>query len=113
MAPKTSTPGDNTLLVLSLLASGDKYGYEMISALDERSDHTVPLQEGTLYPILHTLELQRAVTSYQGDSAAGRPRKYYHITKKGLTLLTEKRAAWETYSRAVNAVLACPGTAPA
>ena len=113
MSPKASAPGDNTLLVLSLLSSGDKYGYEMIALRDARSDHTFTLQEGTLYPILHALELQRAVGSYQGDSAAGRPRKYYHITKKGLTLLSEKKQAWQTYSRAVNAVLAETGPAPA
>ena len=49
-ADKNLLSGSTTLLVLSLLAAGDKYGYEMIAELDARSDHTFTLKEGTLYP---------------------------------------------------------------
>ena len=58
-ADKNLLSGSTTLLVLSLLSSGDKYGYEMIAELEARSDHTFTLKEGTLYPILHTLEKER------------------------------------------------------
>ena len=44
------------LLVLSLLASEDMYGYQMIVELARRSDHTFEMKEGTLYPVLHGLE---------------------------------------------------------
>ena len=60
-ADKNLLSGSTTLLVLSLLSSGDKYGYEMIAELEARSDHTFTLKEGTLYPILHTLEKDGAV----------------------------------------------------
>ena len=40
-ADKNLLSGSTTLLVLSLLSTGDKYGYEMIAELDERSDHTI------------------------------------------------------------------------
>ncbi len=46
---RTCLSGSTTLLVLSLLSSGDKYGYEMIAELEARSDHTFTLKEGTLY----------------------------------------------------------------
>ncbi len=64
-ADKNLLSGSTTLLVLSLLSSGDKYGYEMIAELEARSDHTFTLKEGTLYPILHTLEKDGAVKSYE------------------------------------------------
>ena len=110
-ADKNLLSGSTTLLVLSLLSTGDKYGYEMIAELDARSDHTFTLKEGTLYPILHGLEKEGAVDSYEKAAPSGRTRKYYHITKRGLRLLDEKKKEWTTFSQAVNAVLA--GCAPA
>ena len=49
------------LLVLSLLAGEDMYGYQMIVELARRSDHTFEMKEGTLYPVLHGLERQGMV----------------------------------------------------
>ena len=43
--------GSSTLLVLSLLESGDMYGYQMIEELARRSNDTFQMKEGTLYPI--------------------------------------------------------------
>lgn len=48
--------GSTTLLVLSLLENENMYGYEMIKRLTEKSKNVFELQEGTLYPILHSLE---------------------------------------------------------
>ena len=108
---KSLLSGSTTLLVLSLLESQDRYGYEMIAELERRSDNTFTLKEGTLYPILHTLEKDGAVKSYEKEAPTGRKRKYYHITHRGLRLLDEKKEEWVEFSRTVNAILA--GTAPA
>lgn len=82
MAKKTNL--DHTeLLVLSLLAQEDMYGYQMIAELARQSDHTFEMKEGTLYPVLHTLEHGGAVSSYRAAATAGKERKYYHLTKKG------------------------------
>ena len=110
-ADKNLLSGSTTLLVLSLLSSGDKYGYEMIAELEARSDHTFTLKEGTLYPILHTLEKDGAVKSYEKEAPTGRMRKYYRITRKGLRLLDEKKEEWVEFTHTVNAILA--GTSPA
>lgn len=110
-ADKNLLSGSTTLLVLSLLAAGDKYGYEMIAELEARSDHTFTLKEGTLYPILHGLEKEGAVQAYEKAAPTGRTRKYYHITRKGLRLLDEKKEEWVEFTQTVNAILA--GAAPA
>ena len=78
------------LLVLSLLAGEDMYGYQMILELSRRSDHTFEMKEGTLY---------------QQEAPTGRVRKYYHLTRRGASFLKEEAEAWNTYSSAVNAVL--------
>ena len=111
-ADKSPLSGSTGLLVLSLLSEGDKYGYQMIAELEERSDRTFCLKEGTLYPILHTLEKTGAVRSYEKEAPTGRMRKYYHLTRSGLRLLGERREEWRQFSRAVDAILAGPAPAP-
>ena len=108
---KSLMTGSTVMLVLSLLSQREMYGYEMIAELEAKSDHTFTLKEGTLYPILHTLERDGAVKSYEKEAPTGRTRKYYHVTKKGLRLLDEKKEEWTEFSKTVNAILA--GAAPA
>ena len=43
------------LLILSLLAGEDMYGYQMITELARRSQNVFSMKEGTLYPVLHGL----------------------------------------------------------
>ena len=61
---KKQTMDHAQLLVLSLLAGEDMYGYQMIVELARRSDHTFEMKEGTLYPVLHGLERDGAVEAY-------------------------------------------------
>ena len=104
-ADKNLLSGSTTLLVLSLLSAGDKYGYEMIAELEAKSDHTFTLKEGTLYPILHTLERDGAVKSYEKEAPTGRMRKYYRLTHRGRELLGEKKREWDAFRRGVGDVL--------
>lgn len=105
MLKKKKTIEHTQLLVLSLLAKEDMYGYQMIVELARRSDHTFEMKEGTLYPVLHGLEKDGYVEAYQQTAPTGRMRKYYHITRKGDGLLKTELEDWKSYSGAVNAVL--------
>jgi len=93
------------LLLLSLLASRDMYGYEIILELSRRSQNVFDMKEGTLYPVLHALEQERCVEAYEQTAPTGRVRKYYRLTKKGRACLADEKAAWEEYAGAVSAVL--------
>ena len=97
--------GSSTLLVLSLLENGDMYGYQMIEELARRSNDTFQMQEGTLYPILHALEKEKYLTSYQQQAPTGRMRKYYKLTRKGGELLKDKKDEWEKFRQGVTDVL--------
>lgn len=94
-----------SMLVLKLLNNQSMYGYQIIRELERQSRDVFKLQEGTLYPILHTLEQQGAVTSYQQTADNGRMRKYYAITTHGQKLLDEKMKEWEVYQTAINQVI--------
>ena len=102
---KKMMAASTSMLLLKLLEEEDMYGYQMIRKLEERSDNVFFLKEGTMYPILHALEEEGAVESYEKASETGRIRKYYHLTRKGGSLLKKKREEWEQYEQAVHAVL--------
>ena len=105
---KSLMSGSTTMLILSLLAREEMYGYQMITELARRSDRTFELKEGTLYPILHTLEAERLVTAHEKAAETGRMRKYYRITRKGEKVLEEKKQEWTVFAEKVNAVVCAP-----
>ncbi len=102
---KSLLAGSTALLVLRLLKEDDLYGYQMIERLRKRSDDTFALKAGTLYPLLHTLEAQGLVQSYEQAAEGGRVRKYYRLTDAGRARLAEKTEEWRAFSGAVNRVL--------
>jgi PadR family transcriptional regulator PadR len=104
---KSLLSGSTGMLLLSLLKSGDKYGYEMITLLEAISNEVFQMKEGTLYPVLHNLEKQGYVKAYNQENDKGRVRRYYHLTDKGALQLAEQKDQWEVFSGAVNTVLHC------
>lgn len=96
--------GSTNMLVLSILQEQNMYGYQMIKELKAKSQNVFEFQEGTLYPILHSLEEKNYITSYWDESGA-KKRKYYSITKEGKKHLKEKKEEWETFSAGVNQVV--------
>ena len=94
-----------SMLLLKLLEKEDMYGYQMIKELEERSESVFSLKEGTLYPLLHTLELQGDIESFEQPAPTGRIRRYYRITPAGRKTLTGKKEEWKTSEKAVNLVL--------
>lgn len=102
---KSLISGSTAMLILRLLESEDMYGYQMIETLDKQSNNVFTLKAGTLYPLLHGLEQEGIVKSYEIIAENARSRKYYSITNAGRKLLQDKKDEWEIYSSAVNLVL--------
>lgn len=102
---KSLLAGSSTMLILKLLDGQDMYGYQMIEELARRSNHTFELKTGTLYPLLHGLEEKELITAYEKEENTQRPRRYYHLTRKGKKLLAEKQEEWDAYTRAVALVM--------
>lgn len=97
--------GSTTMLVLKLLEERDMYGYLIIEELAKKSNDTFDLKAGTLYPILHGLENDGMLESYEENPDNSRVRKYYSITKKGKKLLKEEEEEWNVYVSTINQVL--------
>lgn len=101
---KNLLSGSTAMLLLKLLEEKDMYGYEMMETLRKRSDHTFDLKAGTLYPLLHSLEMKGLLESYESNEST-KLRKYYKITKSGKKYLKEKLEEWNQYTSVVNRVM--------
>lgn len=102
--------GSTRLLLLALLDKGDRYGYDIIRTLAERSQNVFAFKEGTLYPVLHKLEAEGCIRAYE-KVVDGRRRRYYSITRKGKEQLARERAQWKTFSAAVTKIIGGPALA--
>ena len=75
--------------ILSVLDSGDSYGYQLIKDLSG----VMELSESTLYPVLRRLESAQALTTYAKEHN-GRLRKYYAITEAGREMIDDFLSEW-------------------
>ena len=91
--------GDLQLLLLALLAERASHGYELIKALEERSDGFYSPSPGMVYPALSWLEDM----GYASVAAEGL-KKLYSITETGLAYLTEHRDAADAMLRQLEQV---------
>lgn len=89
------------ICVLSQLAQGDKYGYE----LTERISEEMSIASGTLYPILRKLKADEYVTTYLVESESGPARKYYKLTEKGYRYQEELLKEWNEFIEAVERLI--------
>mgnify|MGYP000856964989 CR=1 FL=1 len=95
MLNKDLVAASSTPLVLSILAEGESYGYEIIQRISALSGDEITWSEGMLYPVLHRLEEDELVTSEWKVMETGRRRKYYRLNKKGIKALQEEKKQWE------------------
>ena len=83
-----------TPLVLSILSEGESYGYAIIKRVRELSGGRMQWTDGMLYPVLHRLERQGLIKSFERVSEVGRKRKYYRLQEKGGETLKEQKNQW-------------------
>ena len=97
--------GHTDTVILRLLTEGDRYGYEMIKQIGERSGGQYQLKEATLYSSLRRLEADGDITWYWGDESRGGRRKYFHITEKGRATYARNKGNWEYAKRVLENLL--------
>lgn len=97
--------GSLDLMVLSILASGSKYGYLLQQELHAASRGMVDLQAGTLYPLLHRLESDKLIRC-KWDASTGRRRKWYELTETGRKRLSQQAHEWTEYVECIRRMLA-------
>ena len=89
--------------ILAIVSKKDCYASDIINTMKEKNLLVV---EGTLYPLL-TRQKNAGLLSYRWEeSTQGPPRKYYALTEKGRTYLSEMEGSWKEMLESVNSIIA-------
>lgn len=94
--------GHINTIILRTLYERDKYGYEIIEEIEQKSHGQYSLKQPTLYSALKRLESQGYINAYwkTDEVSLGGRRKYYTLTDSGREITEKNQAEWE-YSRTV------------
>lgn len=89
------------LCILSIVKGRDCYGYELVEEISKKID----VAEGTIYPILRRLTVEKYFETYLKESSEGPPRKYYRITALGREAQAQMISQWKEFNKNVNSLL--------
>ncbi len=89
--------------VLSVIARGETYGYEILTQMEAVGFDD--LGEGTLYPVLTRLDKNGFISCRKAKSPLGPIRKYYTITDTGQERLESFKVNYKKISESTNKVL--------
>ena len=97
--------GHTDTMILRLLSETDRYGYEIVKLIAERSVGEYELKEATMYSSVGRLEADGNIEWYWGDESQGGRRKYFRITKKGKSTYATNKSNWEYAKRVLDNLL--------
>ena len=98
--------GTLDLLVLKTLARGPNHGFGITLHIQQVSDGSLSIEEGSLYPALHRLERQRVIKGEWQTTTNGRRARFYRLTAAGVKRLTEAEDNWSALTRSIAKVIA-------
>jgi PadR family transcriptional regulator PadR len=92
------------LMILRLLQDREMYGYEIVQAIRTETAEVISFSEGVVYPVLHSLEDDGALTSRR-KQVEGRSRVYYTVTPNGVKRYRQLAQTWTSLAEAIQAAL--------
>jgi transcriptional regulator len=94
------------LLVLTILdRRGPRHGYGIASAIEELSEETLRVEEGSLYPALHRMEELGWISAEWTITENKRRARFYQVTRAGKKQLSAETQRWADFSTGVARVL--------
>jgi len=99
--------GTSSLVLLNVLSRSAEpmYGYQIAKLLEENGPDLPLMKQGTLYPVLRSLEENGLLSSMVEPSVSGPPRRYYTITPDGREALKEWLEVWKQTKKFVDTIL--------
>ncbi len=102
MISKTLVAASTKPIILSILISGEDYGYQIIQRVKEISGGALEWSDNMLYPVLRRMEKGGLLVSRWKISKEGRLRRYYRITEQGREELDSERRQWMSVNQALS-----------
>ena len=88
--------GTLDLMVLRTLETmGPQHGFGLAQRIEQISQDSLALNQGTLYPALLRLEQKGWIRSRWGVSDNNRKAKFYELTRNGKNRIADETAEWE------------------
>lgn len=103
--PGELVQGTLDMMVLKVLARGPMHGYAIAEAIHHRSLEVLKVEEGSLYPALHRLELGGLLESEWKLSEFNRRAKFYRLTAAGRKRMTAEANNWTRLVAAIARVM--------
>ena len=97
--------GTLPLLILRTLATSPNHGFAIARRIRQISSAALRIEQGSLYPALHRMELDGLIESYWGTTENNRKAKYYRLTRRGTRELTSEIKRWNSIVAGISAVL--------
>jgi transcriptional regulator len=97
--------GTLDMLILKTLARAPMHGWGIAQSIQQTSEEVLRVEEGSLYPALHRLELDGLIDAEWGQSENKRRAKYYRLTARGRKALAEETHHWQQLARAIARVM--------
>ena len=93
--------GSAELIILSILGTRPRHGYEIGKLIDARSRGKLRFHAASLYPLLYRLEERGWLQGKWVEKAGQRRRRFYSLTAEGRRVLASQRETWKTFVRAM------------
>lgn len=107
MAPSSRIPipqGTLDMLILHIVSLEPAHGYGIAQRLEQISQSAVQVNQGSLYPALHRLEMKAWLKAEWKQSETGREAKFYTLTAAGRKQLAVEKTGWARLSGAVQLI---------
>jgi len=104
--PVALLQGTLDLIVLRALETmGPQHAYGLAARLEQVGEHSLTLNQGTLYPALVRLEQKGWIKGQWRTTDAGREAKFYALTKAGKRALGHETQRWRRLAGLVEHLL--------
>ena len=96
--------GAAELLLLSVLETRPRHGYELGKLIETRSGGRLLFHIDSLYPLLYRLEERGWIKGRWVEKPGERRRRFYRLTPDGQRVLVQQRQTWDEFVEAVRLV---------
>ena len=96
--------GSAELIILSILESRARHGYEISKLIEARSGGRLRFKVASLYPLLYRLEERGWIAGKWIEKAGERRRRFYRLTPEGRKVLAAQRDHWRDFVDAVQQI---------
>ena len=96
--------GSAELMILSIVESRPRHGYEISKLIETRSQGQLKFHIASLYPLLYRLEERGWLQGRWVERAGQRRRRFYRLTPEGRRVLARQRDTWKAFVHAMGRI---------